>query len=52
MEGECKTLQAHFGGKTVLHPPEAVLFDPTKPSCLTFGLLWFFLKHVNTSASP
>ena len=39
--GECKTLQAHFGGKTVLHPPKAVLFDPPKPSCLTFGLVWF-----------
>ena len=39
--GECKTLQAHFRGKTVLHPPRAVLFDRSEPSCPTFGLLWF-----------
>ena len=34
-------MQAHFGGKTVFHQPKALLFDPPKQSCLTFGLLWF-----------
>ena len=39
LEGGCKTLQAHLGGKTVLHLPQAMLFDAPKLSCLTFGCL-------------
>ena len=28
-------------GSEPASPPKAVLFDPPKPSCLTFGSFWF-----------